>query len=153
MTFNTNVLHGRSISLWGTEMAARISGGKKAKHYSSIFLLPPSCAMLFTWIDPNPAVLSQVATSFFACIISHVSVRKWDGSRLLHVFTVFHVVGGKGSQRGAELEGSESRSGLKICVTARIRESKPELCYLKEADLCGADCWLWKEKTQMTTWS
>lgn len=47
-------------------------------------------------------------------------------SRFLHVFTVRGIAWGEGSQRGAEVEGSSSRSGLKICVTARITETATE---------------------------
>ena len=50
----------------------------------------------------------------------------------------------RGSRRAAEVEGSPSRSRLKIRVTAGITETAAEktgaVCYLKDAELCGLDC-------------
>lgn len=57
---------------------------------------------------------------------------------------VLGEVGPMSAAGAAEVEGSPSRSGLKICVTAGITETAAEkiraVCYLKDAELCGLDC-------------
>lgn len=62
----------------------------------------------------------------------------------MHVFTVLCEVRARGAGGGAEVEGSPSRSRLKICVTAGITETAAgktrAVWYLKDAELCGLDC-------------
>lgn len=110
---------------------------KKPK-YSSILLLSPSCVMLFTRIDPSLVALLRVA-SFFDCMIKHGGVSERAESRFLHVFTVSGEAGAMSAGGGAEVEGSPSRSGLQICVTAGITETlyvtwKTQSCVAQTAD-------------------
>lgn len=133
ITSNTNVFALLCFMEETSPLGHRSSSWNKWKKpkYSSIFLLSPSCVMLFTRIDPSPVALLRVA-SFFDCMIKHGSVSERAESRFLHVFTVLSEVRAMSAGGGAEVEGSPSRSGLEICVTAGITETADQSCVLPE---------------------
>lgn len=105
--------------------------------------------MLFSQIDPSPVALLRVA-SFFACVIKRSGVSERAQHRFLHVFTVPRKVRATSAGGGAEVEGSTFRSGLEICVTAGITETAAQktkaVCYLRDAERCGLDCWSQKHR-------